>query len=59
VIFLLLRAEDNALLIGAITSFLVVAATMYLTRKIDWYSPLPVPSAAEPRTPPPVSEPSA
>jgi inner membrane protein len=59
VIFLLLRAEDNALLIGAITSFLVVAASMYLTRKIDWYSPLPVPSAAEPRTPPPVSEPSA
>jgi inner membrane protein len=36
-IFLLLRMEDNALLIGAITSFLATAATMYLTRKVDWY----------------------
>lgn len=45
VIYLLLRAEDNALLIGAIASFLAVAATMYLTRKIDWYSPLSTPDA--------------
>lgn len=44
-IFLLLRAEDNALLIGAVAGFLAVAATMYLTRKIDWYSPLPAPGA--------------
>ncbi|HEX5227017.1 MAG TPA: inner membrane CreD family protein, partial [Bryobacteraceae bacterium] len=36
-IFLLLRMEDNALLIGAITSFLAIAATMYLTRRVDWY----------------------
>jgi inner membrane protein len=42
-IFLLLRAEDNALLIGAIMSFIAVAATMYLTRKIDWYSPVAAP----------------
>jgi inner membrane protein len=42
VIFGLLRAEDYALLIGAITSFVIVAITMYLTRKIDWYSPLAV-----------------
>jgi len=40
-IYMLLRAEDNALLIGAIASFLAVAATMYLTRKVDWYNPLP------------------
>jgi inner membrane protein len=40
-IFLLLRAEENALLIGAVTSFVAVAVTMYFTRKIDWYSPLP------------------
>jgi len=39
-IYLLLRVEDNALLIGALASFLAVAATMYFTRKIDWYSPL-------------------
>jgi len=37
VIYLLLRMEDNALLVGAIASFIAVAATMYLTRKIDWY----------------------
>lgn len=40
-IYFLLRAEDNALLIGAIASFLAVAATMYLTRRVDWYNPLP------------------
>ena len=37
-IYLLLRLEDNALLIGAIASFFAVAATMYFTRRIDWYS---------------------
>jgi len=37
-IYLLLRLEDNALLIGAIASFMAVAATMYFTRRIDWYS---------------------
>jgi len=36
-IYLLLRLEDNALLIGAIASFLAVAAVMYLTRRMDWY----------------------
>lgn len=36
-IYLLLRLEDNALLVGAIASFLAVAAAMYFTRKIDWY----------------------
>ena len=36
-IYLLLRLEDNALLVGAIASFLAVATVMYLTRKIDWY----------------------
>ncbi|HTW65165.1 MAG TPA: cell envelope integrity protein CreD [Bryobacteraceae bacterium] len=46
VIYLLLRMEDNALLVGAIASFLAVAATMYLTRKIDWYGSLAVTPAA-------------
>jgi inner membrane protein len=36
-IYLLLRLEDNALLVGAVASFLAVAAVMYFTRKIDWY----------------------
>ena len=37
-IYMLLRLEDNALLVGAIASFLAVAAAMYFTRRIDWYS---------------------
>ena len=37
-IYLLLRLEDNALLVGAVASFLAIAAVMYFTRKIDWYS---------------------
>lgn len=46
-IYLMLRLEDNSLLVGAIASFLAVAAAMYFTRKIDWYSSLPQPSASE------------
>ncbi len=38
VIYLLLRAEDNALLIGASVSFAVVAIAMYVTRRVDWYA---------------------
>jgi inner membrane protein len=40
-IYLLLTLEDNALFVGAIASFLAVAAAMYFTRRIDWYSVLP------------------
>ena len=43
-IYLLLRLEDNALLVGAIASFVAVAAAMYLTRSIDWYGSLPDPA---------------
>jgi inner membrane protein len=46
-IYMLLRLEDDALLIGAIASFVAVAAAMYFTRKIDWYSSLPVPGPHE------------
>jgi inner membrane protein len=38
-IYLLLRLEDNALLVGAFASFAAVAAAMYFTRSVDWYSP--------------------
>jgi len=48
-IYMLLRLEDNALLVGAIASFLAVAATMYLTRGIDWYGSLPG-SGVEPQS---------
>jgi inner membrane protein len=36
-LYVLLRLEDYALLVGACASFAAVAATMYFTRKIDWY----------------------
>lgn len=51
-IYLLLRLEDNALLVGAIASFLALTAAMYFTRKIDWYSSLPGPGANDDRVPP-------
>jgi inner membrane protein len=48
-IYLLLRLEDNALLVGAIASFLALTAAMYFTRGIDWYGSLP--TAGNPRQP--------
>lgn len=36
-IFLLLRLEDNALLVGALFSFAAVSAAMYFTRNMDWF----------------------
>lgn len=46
-IYTLLRLEDNALLVGAIASFLAVTAAMYFTRGIDWYSHLAAPESEE------------
>ncbi len=34
----LLVSEDNALLLGSILVFVLVAAAMVITRKLDWYS---------------------
>jgi inner membrane protein involved in colicin E2 resistance len=47
-IYVLLRVEAYALLVGAITSFAAVAAAMYITRNVDWYGTgvLPPPSFA-------------
>lgn len=36
-IFVLIRLEDTALLVGSIGLFLVLALAMYASRKIDWY----------------------
>ena len=36
-LYVLLQNEDYALLIGSIGLFAIMAAVMYLTRKIDWY----------------------
>ena len=46
-IYLLLRLEDNALLVGAVASFVAIAAAMYLTRNIDWYGSVPTGDAHE------------
>lgn len=37
-LYTLMRMQDFALMIGALASFLAIAATMYLTRNINWYS---------------------
>lgn len=37
VLFVLLRLEDLALLLGSLVVFLALAAVMYLTRNVDWY----------------------
>lgn len=36
-IYVLMRMEDYALLVGSIAAFLAIAATMWMTRKLDWY----------------------
>jgi inner membrane protein len=58
-IYLLLRLEDNALLVGAIASFLAVAAAMYFTRGIDWYGSLTVKTEPEDQTTPSVARDTA
>jgi len=36
-IYILLRLEDQALLVGSVASFLAIAAAMYFTRSMNWY----------------------
>lgn len=36
-LYAILNSEDNALLIGSAVLFAALAATMYVTRQIDWY----------------------
>jgi inner membrane protein len=48
-IYVLMRLEDWALLVGAVASFAAIAAVMFFTRKVDWYGstatpPVPSPS---------------
>ena len=40
-LYVLLTIQDYALLAGSIGLFLALAATMFLTRKVDWYSLIP------------------
>jgi inner membrane protein len=58
-IYMLLRLEDNALLVGAIASFLAVASAMYFTREVDWYSQPAVSGVQQQQTAPLVPEDSA
>ncbi|MBC7866092.1 MAG: cell envelope integrity protein CreD [Gloeobacteraceae cyanobacterium ES-bin-316] len=41
-IFILIRLEDTALLVGSIGLFLVLALVMYASRKINWYGQGPI-----------------
>jgi inner membrane protein len=56
VLFLILESTDYALIAGATLSFLALAATMWATRKEDWYGPgkaagpEPAPATNIPRT---------
>lgn len=36
-LYVLMRMQDFALMVGALASFLAIAATMYLTRNVNWY----------------------
>jgi inner membrane protein len=36
-IYVLMRLEDYALLVGAVSSFAAIALVMFFTRRIDWY----------------------
>jgi len=51
----LLVSEDNAMVLGSLMLFAILAAIMLVTRKIDWYAlsagnappPIPVPAFSE------------
>jgi len=36
-IYVLMRMEDYALLVGSVASFVAISGTMWMTRKLDWY----------------------
>lgn len=54
-LYVLLQLEQTALAVGSIALFLVLAAVMVLTRKVNWYGLNP--SAGTPRPPLPPQEP--
>jgi inner membrane protein len=43
-LFVLMRIQDFALMVGALVCFVAIAATLYLTRNLDWYGGRPSPS---------------
>lgn len=50
-LYVLLQLEQTALVVGAIALFLVLAAVMVLTRKVNWYGLAAGPAGASHRTP--------
>lgn len=42
-LFVLMQMADFALMIGALTAFIAIAGTMYLTRNVNWYGGSPAP----------------
>lgn len=48
-IFVLIRLEDTALLVGSIGLFIILSAVMYASRKINWYG-IAIPEPAETKT---------
>lgn len=46
-LFVLLRLEQKALVVGAIALFLVLAVVMMLTRQVDWYARLQLNASRE------------
>jgi inner membrane protein len=46
-IYVLMRMEDYALLVGSLASFAAIAGTMYMTRNLDWYGVGRTPAARE------------
>ncbi|MNV47960.1 Inner membrane protein CreD [compost metagenome] len=51
VLYMLLASENNALLMGSLLLFGILAVIMWITRKVDWYE-LSNRSAAKPVAPP-------
>jgi inner membrane protein len=49
----LLISEDNALILGSLLLFAVLAAVMVVTRKVDWYKGSAELMKSAARTPPP------
>jgi inner membrane protein len=55
-LYVLLQAEDYALLLGSVGLFLILALVMYVTRRLDWYAPR---GGALPPPPFPQADPAA
>lgn len=55
-LYVLLQLEQTALVVGAIALFIVLAAVMGLTRKVDWYAKLKPAAASDSKMPAPITE---